>query len=212
MGQFLPLKYILQSCKNASRLNRYNFQTVNAINCLFSILYTTPLRYWTSQGRASCSDRPQAQEPGGSWITLGPATWLGLFCYPASYTPSYVDGLHDNDGCDYDGVAMKLVERKAWQAKEVQERVVNLKTHWPRPAVLCCSTHMGSFPRKGTQRIFIKMNHTRLNPNGDFLFSTLHTTSFLYVDIYFGHRSVEISFQIRCVRRGVLSLLICSVR
>ena len=31
--------------KNASRLNRYIFRTVNAINFLFSALYTTPFPY-----------------------------------------------------------------------------------------------------------------------------------------------------------------------
>ena len=69
----------------------------------------------------------------------------------------------------------------------------------------------------------------------DFLFSTLHSTPFLYVDLYFRvlhklradamrpdypwgsklpHLQVGASnsFQIQCVCRGVLSLLICSVR
>ena len=69
----------------------------------------------------------------------------------------------------------------------------------------------------------------------DFLFSTLHSTPFLYVDLYFRvlhklHANVmrpdypwgsklphlqvgaSNSFHIQCVCRGVLSLLICSVR
>ena len=36
---------LLKCYKNASRLNRYNFQTDNAIDFLFSTLHTTPFRY-----------------------------------------------------------------------------------------------------------------------------------------------------------------------
>ena len=35
----------LKCYKNASRLNRYNFPTDNAIDFLFSILHTTPFHY-----------------------------------------------------------------------------------------------------------------------------------------------------------------------
>ena len=35
----------LKCYKNASRLNRYNFPTDNAIDYLFSTLHTTPFRY-----------------------------------------------------------------------------------------------------------------------------------------------------------------------
>ena len=35
----------LKCYKNASRLNRYNFPTDNAIDFLFSTLHTTPLHY-----------------------------------------------------------------------------------------------------------------------------------------------------------------------
>ena len=48
MGQFprkLPHGYIIKCYKNASRVNRYNFPTVNAINFLFSTLHTTPFHY-----------------------------------------------------------------------------------------------------------------------------------------------------------------------
>ena len=48
MGQFprkLPHGYIIKWYKNASRVNRYNFPTVNAIDFLFSTLYTTPFHY-----------------------------------------------------------------------------------------------------------------------------------------------------------------------
>ena len=48
MGQFprkLPHGYIIKCYTNASRLNRYNFPTVNAIDFLFSILHTTPFHY-----------------------------------------------------------------------------------------------------------------------------------------------------------------------
>ena len=37
----------LKCYKNASRLNRYNFPTDNAIDFLFSILHTTPFHYET---------------------------------------------------------------------------------------------------------------------------------------------------------------------
>ena len=43
LGQFprkLPHGYIIKCYKNASRLNRYNFPTVNAIDFLFSTLHT----------------------------------------------------------------------------------------------------------------------------------------------------------------------------
>ena len=39
------LSHIYICYKNASRLNRYIFRTVNAINFLFSALYTTPFPY-----------------------------------------------------------------------------------------------------------------------------------------------------------------------
>ena len=48
MGQFprkLPHGYIIKCYKNASRVNRYNFPTVNAIDFLFSTLHTTPFHY-----------------------------------------------------------------------------------------------------------------------------------------------------------------------
>ena len=35
----------LKCYKNASRLNRYNFPTVSAIDFLFSTLHTTPFHY-----------------------------------------------------------------------------------------------------------------------------------------------------------------------
>ena len=35
----------LKCYKNASRLNRYNFPTDNAIDFLFSTLHTTPFQY-----------------------------------------------------------------------------------------------------------------------------------------------------------------------
>ena len=44
LGQFprkLPHGCIIKCYKNASRLNRYNFPTVNAIDLLFSTLHTT---------------------------------------------------------------------------------------------------------------------------------------------------------------------------
>ena len=40
-----PSLYIYKSYKNHSRLNRYNFRTVHAINILFSTLHTTPFLY-----------------------------------------------------------------------------------------------------------------------------------------------------------------------
>ena len=48
MGQFprkLPHGYIIKRYKNASRFNRYNFPTVNAIDLRFSTLHTTPFHY-----------------------------------------------------------------------------------------------------------------------------------------------------------------------
>ena len=48
MGQFprkLPHGYIIKCYKNASRVNRYNFPTVNAIDFLLSKLHTTPFHY-----------------------------------------------------------------------------------------------------------------------------------------------------------------------
>ena len=36
---------LLKCYKNASRLNRYNFPTDNAIDFLFSILHTTPFQH-----------------------------------------------------------------------------------------------------------------------------------------------------------------------
>ena len=48
MGQFpqkLPHGYIIKCYKNASRVNRYNFPTVNAIDFLFATLHTTPFHY-----------------------------------------------------------------------------------------------------------------------------------------------------------------------
>ena len=48
MGQFTRkcrIFYIYKSYKNHSRLNRYNFRTVNAIHLLFSTLHTTPFLY-----------------------------------------------------------------------------------------------------------------------------------------------------------------------
>ena len=43
MGQFPRPQ--LKCYKNASRLNRYNFPTDNAIDFLFSTLHTTPFYY-----------------------------------------------------------------------------------------------------------------------------------------------------------------------
>ena len=40
-----PSLYIYKSYKNHSRLNRYNFRTVHAIDFLFSPLHTTPFFY-----------------------------------------------------------------------------------------------------------------------------------------------------------------------
>ena len=48
LGQFprkLPHGYIIKCYKNASRVNRYNFPTVKAIDLLFSTLHTTPFHY-----------------------------------------------------------------------------------------------------------------------------------------------------------------------
>ena len=46
MGQFpLPHGYIIRCYKNASRVNRYNFPTVNAIDFLFSKIHTTSFHY-----------------------------------------------------------------------------------------------------------------------------------------------------------------------
>ena len=48
MGQFTRKwvhSYIIKCYKNASRLNRYNFPTINAINIVLSPLHTTPFLY-----------------------------------------------------------------------------------------------------------------------------------------------------------------------
>ena len=42
---FRPHGYIIKCYKNASRSNRYNFPTVNAINVLLSSRHSTPLHY-----------------------------------------------------------------------------------------------------------------------------------------------------------------------
>ena len=47
-----PHGYIIKCYKIASRLDRYNFPTVNAINVLFSTLHTTPCHYGETVGGA----------------------------------------------------------------------------------------------------------------------------------------------------------------
>ena len=46
----------LKCYKNASRLNRYNFPTDNAIDFLFSTLHTTPFHYEVLNPLGSYSD------------------------------------------------------------------------------------------------------------------------------------------------------------
>ena len=45
MGQFAKIAPWFKCYKNASRLNRYNFPTDNAIDVLFSTRHTTPFHY-----------------------------------------------------------------------------------------------------------------------------------------------------------------------
>ena len=63
--------YIYKSYKNHSRLNRYNFRTVHAIDFLFSPLHTTPFLYGKIlfgvlhllRARIATSDTPQSMNP-----------------------------------------------------------------------------------------------------------------------------------------------------
>ena len=72
MGQFprkLPHGYIIKCYKNASRLNRYTFPTVNAIDFLFSTLHTTPFHYGETYFGALhqfLSDVTRSDTPWGS--------------------------------------------------------------------------------------------------------------------------------------------------
>ena len=66
-----PSLYIYKSYKNHSRLNRYNFRTVHAIDFLFSPLHTTPFLYGKIlfgvlhllRARIATSDTPQGMNP-----------------------------------------------------------------------------------------------------------------------------------------------------
>ena len=80
MGQFprkLPHGYIIKCYKNALRVNRYNFPTVNAIDFLFSTLHTTPFHYAETYfgalhqflANATKSDTPWGSKP--SHLQLG---------------------------------------------------------------------------------------------------------------------------------------------
>ena len=71
----MALRYIYmynyKSYKNHSRLNRYNFGTVHAIDFLFSTLHTTPFLYdkipfgvlHLLRARIATSDTPQGMNP-----------------------------------------------------------------------------------------------------------------------------------------------------
>ena len=66
-----PSLYIYKSYKNHSRLNRYNFRTVHAIDFLFSTLHTTPFLYGKIllgvlhllRACIATSDTPQGMNP-----------------------------------------------------------------------------------------------------------------------------------------------------
>ena len=66
-----PSLYIYKSYKNHSRLNRYTFRTVHAIDFLFSPLHTTPFLYGKIlfgvlhllRARIATSDTPQGMNP-----------------------------------------------------------------------------------------------------------------------------------------------------
>ena len=66
-----PSLYIYKSYKNHSRLNRYNFRTVHAIDFLFSTLHTTPFLYGKTlfgvlhllHACIATSDTPQGMNP-----------------------------------------------------------------------------------------------------------------------------------------------------
>ena len=138
------------------------------------------------------------------------------------------------------------MERELDDVKTMQQQFCN-PTHayrlirYSAANVICTRDNMGSFGPSAYYNICYK-NALHLNRYNfrtinaiDFLFSTLHSTPFLYVDLYFRvlhklranvmrpdypwglklpHLQVGASnsFQIHCVCRGVLSLLNFSVR
>ena len=72
VSEKMSLRYIYyKSYKNHSRLNRYNFRTVHAIDFLFSPLHTTPFLYGKIlfgvlhllRARIATSDTPQGMNP-----------------------------------------------------------------------------------------------------------------------------------------------------
>ena len=64
---------------NASRLNRYNFPTVNAIDFLFSILHTTPFHYGETYFGALHQFLADAKRSDIPWGSKPPHLQVGAF-------------------------------------------------------------------------------------------------------------------------------------
>ena len=82
LGQFprkLPHGYIIKCYKNASRLNRYNFPTVNAIDFLFSTLHTISFHCGVANFGALQQFFADATRSDTPWGSKQPHLQIGAF-------------------------------------------------------------------------------------------------------------------------------------
>ena len=79
MGRFRPHGYIIKCYKNASRSNRYNFPTVNAINLLLSSRHSTPLHYRKKYSGALHQFFADATRSDTPWGSKPPHLQVGAF-------------------------------------------------------------------------------------------------------------------------------------